>query len=73
MAIASNPGPFDGETGDKNRNQRVTFLVGPVKTVSHLTSTRSGSKAAYEKVRDDSTDPANIQVAPRDRYDDEEV
>jgi hypothetical protein len=73
MTIASNPGPFDGETGDKNRINRITFLVGPVKTVSHLASTSSGSKAAYEKVRDDSTDPANVQVTERNTYVDEEA
>ena len=73
MAIATNPGPFDGETGDKNRINRITFLVGPVKTVAHLAHTSSGSKAGYEKVRDDSSDPANVQVTERDRYVDEEV
>lgn len=73
MAIASNPGPFDGETGDKNRIQRITFMVGSTKTVSYVDHRGSGSKKGYEKVRDDSQDPANIHVAPRDRYIDEEA
>lgn len=69
MAIASNPGPFAGETGgDRNRIRRITFLVGPTKTVAHVDNRGSGSKAGYEKARDDSQDPANIQVTERDRY-----
>lgn len=74
MAIASNPGPFDGvPSGDVNRIRRITFLVGPVKTVSHLDNRASGSKGAYEKVRDDSSDPANIHVTERDTFIDEEA
>ncbi len=73
MAIASNPGPFDGETGDKNRVHRITFLVGPTKTVSHVDHRGSGSKKGYEKVRDDSQDPENIQVTERNTYIDEEA
>lgn len=74
MAIASNPGPFDGvPSGDVNRVRRITFLVGPSKTVSHLDNHASGSKGAYDKVRDDSSDPANIHVTERDAYIDEEA
>lgn len=73
MAIATNPGPFNGETGDKNRIHRITFLVGPTKTVSHVDHRGSGGKAGYEKVRDDSQDADNIHVAPRNRYIDEEA
>ncbi len=74
MAIASNPGPFDGvASGDVNRIRRITFLVGPVKTVSHVDNHASGSVAAYDKVRDDSSDPANIQVTERDTFIDEEA
>lgn len=69
MAIASNPGPFDGEVGgNRNRIRRITFLVGPAKTVSHLDNRSSGSVGAYEKTRDDSSDPANIHVTERATY-----
>ncbi len=72
MAISD--APLSGSpSGDVNRIRRITFLVGPVKTVSHLDNRSSGSVAAYEKVRDDSTDPANIQVVKRDRFIDEEA
>ena len=71
MAISN--APFAGDTGDKNRIQRITFLVGPTKTVSHVDHRGSGSKGPYEKVRDDSTDPANIHVFERDTYIDEEA
>lgn len=74
MAIASNPGPFDGvASGDVNRIRRITFMVGPLKTVSHLDNRASGSVGAYEKVRDDSIDPANIHVVERDTFIDEEA
>ncbi len=74
MAISINPGPFDGDTtGDVNRIRRITFMVGPVKTVAHLDNRSSGSVAAYEKVRNDSSDPANIQVPKRVTYIDEEA
>jgi hypothetical protein len=74
MAIASNPGPFANEaSGDVNRIRRITFLVGPTKTVSHLDNQASGSKGPYEKVRDDSSDPANIQVTERDTFITEEA
>jgi len=74
MAISSNPGPFDGETGgDRNRIRRITFLVGPTKTVAHVDHRGSGSVPGYGKARNDSQDPANIHVAPRDRYIDEEA
>ena len=75
MAIASNPGPFVNDTPPHNRNRirRITFLVGPTKTVSHLDNRASGSVGAYEKVRDDSLDPANIHVTERDTFIDEEA
>ncbi len=74
MAISTNPGPLDGSaSGDVNRIRRITFVVGSVKTVSHLDNRSSGSVAAYEKVRNDSSDPANIQFTPRDRFIDEEA
>jgi hypothetical protein len=73
MAIASNPGPFDGvPSGDVNRIRRITFMVGPTKTVAHVDNRGSGGKAGYEKARDDSQDPGNIHVVKRDRYIDEE-
>jgi len=69
MAIASTPGPFDGEVGgNRNRIRRITFMVSPIKTVSHLDNRSSGSVGAYGKTRSDSSDPANIHVTPRDRY-----
>lgn len=74
MAIASNPGPFDGvASGNVNRVRRITFLVGSSKTVSHVDNHKSGSVEPYGKVRDDSSDPANIQVTERDAYIDEEA
>lgn len=74
MAISTNPGPFDGDvTGDVNRVRRITFMVGPVKTVAHLDNRASGSVGAYEKVRADSSDPENIQVPERNTYIDEEA
>lgn len=61
-------GPFENEaSGDVNRIRRITFLVGPTKTAAHVVNP-TGSKERYEKARDDSQDPNNIQVAPRDRY-----
>lgn len=72
MAISN--APLSGSpSGDVNRIRRITFLVGPVKTVSHIDNRASGSVGAYEKVRDDSSDPANIQVTERDTYIDEEA
>ncbi len=68
MAISSNPGPFDGSPTKVNRIHRITFLVGPTKTVSHLDNRSSGSVGAYEKPRNDSSDPDNIHVTPRSRY-----
>lgn len=74
MAIASNPGPFDGVTvGDVNRIRRITFSIGGVKTAAHVDNRGSGSKAAYERARDDSSDPDNIHFTERDRYIDEEA
>lgn len=72
MAISD--APLAGSpSGDVNRIRRITFLVGPLKTVSHLDNRASGSVGAYEKVRDDSTDPANIHVVERDTFIDEEA
>jgi len=70
MAISSNPGPFSGDTPPHNRNRirRITMLVSPVKTVAHLDNRSSGSVGAYEKPRNDSSDPANSQVTERDTY-----
>lgn len=70
MAISSTP--FAGDSGDKNRLNRITFLVGSVKTVSHVDHRGSGSKGAYEKTRDDSTDPRNIGPVEFKNYIDEE-
>ena len=74
MPIASNPGPFDGAaSGDVNRIRRITFCIGSVKTAAHVDNRGSGSKAAYDRARDDSSDPNNIQTKKRDRYIDEEA
>ncbi len=73
MTIASNPGPFSGGPTNVNRIRRITFLVGSVKTVSHLDNRSSGSVGAYEKTRDDSSDPNNIHVVKRDRFITEEA
>lgn len=60
--------PFSGSAqGDVNRVHRITMLVGPLKTVAHVVHP-TGSKERYEKVRDDSTDPDNIQVVERNTY-----
>lgn len=70
MAISTNPGPFSGDTPphNKNRIRRITFLVGPIKTVSHLDNRSSGSVGAYEKPRNDSSDPDNRQTPERNTY-----
>ena len=73
MAISSNPGPFSGSPTNVNRIHRITFLVGSVKTVSHLDNRSSGSVGAYEKPRNDSSDPDNIQVVRRNRFITEEA
>lgn len=74
MAIASNPGPFaNSSSGNVNRIRRITFMVGSVKTVSHLDNRSSGNVGAFEKTRNDSSDPANIQVVKRNRFITEEA
>lgn len=73
MAISSNPGPFQGSPTNVNRIHRITFLVGPTKTVSHLDNRSSGSIGAFEKTRNDSSDPDNIHVTPRNRHITEEA
>lgn len=68
MAIASNPGPFDGETGgDRNRIRRITFCIGSVKTAAHVV-TPTGSLSRYDAARSDSSDPNNIQTPERNTY-----
>lgn len=66
MAISETP--FSGSPlGDYNRVRRVTFMVGPTKTASHVVEP-TGSKGRYDAARDESTDPQNIQVFKRDAY-----
>ena len=66
MAISQTP--FSGSPqGDYNRVRRVTFMVGPTKTASHVVEP-TGSKARYDAARDESSDPKNIQVFKRDAY-----
>ncbi len=71
MAISEQPFA-NSASGDVNRIHRITFLVGPLKTVSHVTHP-TGSLNRYDKARDDSIDPDNIHVTERDRYIDEEA
>ena len=60
--------PFSGSAqGNVNRANRITFLIGPVKTAAHVVHP-TGSKGRYDKVRDDSTDPDNVQVVERNDY-----
>ncbi|MEE8114364.1 MAG: hypothetical protein V3T23_08405 [Nitrososphaerales archaeon] len=70
MAIATNPGPFSGDGPNPNRNRirRITISIGGVKTAAHLDHQKSGSVAGYEKVRDDSLDPNNIQTTERSTF-----
>lgn len=65
MAISQTP--FSGDTPPHNRNRvrRITFLVGPTKTSSHVVNP-TGSLDRYDRARDDSTDPTNRQVVERD-------
>jgi hypothetical protein len=73
MAIASNPGPFNGETNYKqNRIRRITFCIGSVKTASHVVNP-TGSRSRYDRARDDSSDPGNIQTTERNTYITEEA
>lgn len=70
MAISD--APFGNEPSrDNNRNHRVTFSIGGVKTASHLAE-KSGNKDRYEKARDDSTDPNNIASEHPNNYVSEE-
>jgi hypothetical protein len=73
MAIASNPGPFDGvAVGDVNRIRRITICIGAVKTAAHVDAP-TGSLARYDRARDDSSDPDARQTKERDTYIDEEA
>lgn len=66
MAISD--APFNNEPSrDNNRVRRITFCIGSVKTAAHVTHP-TGSKERYEKVRDDSSDPKNVQTPLRDDY-----
>jgi hypothetical protein len=58
---------------DLNRIRRITFAVGPTKTVAHLDNNPSGSKDGYDEVRDPTQDAENVHFKPRDRYIDEEA
>ena len=61
-------GPFENDNlGNVNRIRRITFLVGPTKTASHVVNP-TGSKERYDKARDDSQDSNNVHFTPRDRY-----
>jgi len=71
MAISNQPFA-NSASGNVNRVRRITFLVGPTKTVSHVTEP-TGSLDRYDKTRDDSTDPDNIHVKKRDSYITEEA
>ena len=65
--------PFSSSPiGNVNRVRRVTFMVGAVKTASHVVEP-TGSKARYDAARPDSTDPQNIQVFDRNDYITEEA
>ena len=55
-----------------NRIRRITFMVGPTRTVSHLDNKSYGSKEHYEAVRDATLDPDNVQVVKRETYKTEE-
>ena len=66
MAISQTPFA-NSPQGNYNRANRITFLVGPCKTVSHVVNP-TGSLSRYDKARDDSTDPGNIQVVERNDY-----
>lgn len=72
MAISETPFANDS-FGDFNRIRRITFMIGPAKTAAHVDNRSSGSVAAYDRARDDSTDPTNRHVVARDTYIDEEA
>lgn len=68
MTIATNPGPFNGETGgNRNRIRRITFVVGSVKTAAHVVNP-TGSLDRYDAARSDSSDPDNITTPERNTY-----
>ena len=69
MATSLNPGPFDGETPNPNRNRihRITFSIGGVKTAAHVVQP-TGSKGRYDRVRNDSVDPAEVQAPIRKTF-----
>ena len=73
MAISSNPGPFDGvESGDVNRIRRITLCIGGIKTAAHVDNP-TGSLARYDRARNDSSDPENIQTPDRQTFITEEA
>lgn len=51
-----------------NRVDRVTFCIGSVKTACHLPSYRSGTKQAFEAVREDKIDNENVSKPLENRY-----
>ena len=69
MTIARNPGPFDGQTPNPNRNRihRITFSIGGVKTAAHVVDP-TGSLERYDAARSDSSDPDNIQAPIRKTF-----
>lgn len=68
MAISTNPGPFSGQTNnDQNRIRRITFCIGSVKTAAHVVHP-TGSRERYDRARNDSLDPNNIQTTERNTY-----
>lgn len=69
MAVSINPGPFSGEAPNPNRNRirRITFVIGSVKTASHVVNP-TGSLNRYDRARNDSLDPNNIQTPERNTY-----
>lgn len=74
MATSLNPGPFSGETPNKDRNRvrRITFVIGSVKTAAHVVHP-TGSLNRYDRARNDSVDPNNIQTPKRNDYITEEA
>lgn len=66
MAISNQP-LLGSASGNVNRINRITFMIGPAKTASHVVHV-TGSLNRYDRARDDSTEPANIHVVERDNY-----
>jgi len=69
MATSLNPGPFDGQTPNPNRNRinRITFSIGGVKTAAHVVDP-TGSLERYDRARNDSVDPAEVQAPIRKTF-----